>query len=79
VEHAFQLDVISDELLSIVAKRVSEAGDIRLGFSILLSAGLVAETAGKSKVDAEDVQSAVQSETRLEILKKIDDISRQIG
>lgn len=79
VEHAFQPDVISDELLNIVVKRAAEAGDIRLGFSILLSSGLAAETAEKSKINAEDVQSAVQSETRLEILKKIDDISRQIG
>ena len=70
MEHAFQPGVISDKLLNKVAKRTSEAGDIRLGFAILLSAGLAAERAGKSRIDETDVQSAVKNETKLEILKK---------
>lgn len=69
VEKAFQPGVISDKLLAIVAEISSKAEDIRLGFSILLSAGLFAEEAGKTKVNAEDVKSAIQSETRLEHIK----------
>jgi cell division control protein 6 len=78
VEHAFQPNVVSDELLSIVAKTASHTGDIRLGFSILLSAGLVAEVAGKSKIDAEDIQAAVESETRLGTLKKLEEIEKEV-
>ena len=79
IEHAFQPHVVSDELLSIVAKTASNAGDIRLGFAILLSAGLVAEVAKKSKIEAEDIQAAVQSEGRLETLKKLEEIDKQIS
>jgi Cdc6-like AAA superfamily ATPase len=79
IEHAFQPNVVSDELLSIVAKTASHTGDIRLGFSILLSAGLVAEVAGKSKIDAEDIQAAVKSETRLETLRKLEEIDKQVS
>jgi len=78
VEHAFKKGVISDKLLNRVAKISSKSGDIRSGFSILLSAGLSAERTGKSKIDAEDVQSAVKNATRLEILKKIDEIRKQV-
>jgi cell division control protein 6 len=78
VEHAFQPGVISNKLLNKVAVRTSKTGDIRLGFSILLSAGHAAETAGKSKIDAEDVESAVESETRVETLKKLDEIKKQV-
>jgi len=78
VEHAFQPSVISNKLLNTAAKIASKTGDIRLGFSILLSAGHAAETAGKSKVNAEDIQSAIESETRVETLKKIDEIKKQI-
>jgi Cdc6-like AAA superfamily ATPase len=78
VEHAFQPGAISGELLNTVAKKASKTGDIRLGFSILLSAGHAAEEAGKSKVNVEDIQSAVESETRLQTLKKLDEIKKQI-
>ncbi|MCK4424588.1 AAA family ATPase [Candidatus Bathyarchaeota archaeon] len=78
VEYAFQPGVISNKLLNKVAKIASKTGDIRLGFSLLLSAGHAAEVAGKSRIDAEDVQSAVESETRVETLKKIDEIHKQI-
>ena len=78
VEHAFQPGVIANELLNKVAKIASKTGDIRLGFSLLLSAGHAAEEAGKSKVNTEDIQSAIESETRVETLKKIDEIHKQI-
>ena len=78
VEHAFQPNVVSDELLNTAAKKASHTGDVRLGFSLLLSAGHATEEAGKSKIDAEDIQAAVESETKLQTLKKIDEIKKQI-
>jgi Cdc6-like AAA superfamily ATPase len=72
VEKALQNGTISDKLLNIIADVASKAKDIRLGFSTLLGAGLLAEKAGKTRVEAEDVKSAVQSETRLEQIKDQD-------
>lgn len=71
VEKALQPGAISDKLLRIVAEVASKAEDIRLGFSILLSAGLFAEEDGKNNIDIEDVESAVESETRLEHIKEL--------
>jgi cell division control protein 6 len=62
LEHAFQPKVISNKLLNTVAKAASESSDIRSGFSMLLSAGLAAESAEKSKIDGEDVQSAFKGD-----------------
>jgi len=69
VEKAFQPGAISHKLLDIVAEVASKAEDIRLGFSILLSAGLFAEEDGKINVEIEDVESAVESEMRLGRIK----------
>jgi len=69
VGKALQPGAISDKLLDIIAEVASKVEDIRLGFSILLSSGLLAEEAGKTKVDAEDIKLAIQSETRLEHIK----------
>jgi len=77
-EHAFKPGVITEKLLNIIATAASEAGDIRLGFHTLLSAALLAEKAGKQRIEDEDVQAALQGETKLEKLKKIEDIKRQI-
>ena len=78
VEKALQPDTISDKLLDIIAEAASKAEDIRLGFSILLSAGLYAEEDGKNKIEAEDINSAVDSETRVEQLKELDSIKKQL-
>lgn len=69
VEKAFQPNTLSDKLLTVVAETTSKAEDIRLGFSILISAGLFAERNGKTRVKAEDIQKAIESETRLEQIK----------
>jgi cell division control protein 6 len=68
-EKAFQHGAFSDKLLEIVAEVTSKAEDIRLGFCILLSAGLTAEEAGKTKVDAEDIRWAIKNETKLKYVK----------
>jgi len=71
VKNAFQPDAIPENLLNVVAKLTSEVGDLRLGFSILLSAGQSAERAGKTSITAEDIHSAIEAEKTTEILKAL--------
>ncbi|MCS7115416.1 MAG: AAA family ATPase [Nitrososphaerota archaeon] len=71
VKHAFHPSVLPDYLLDKVAEITSELGDIRLGFSILLSAGYSAERAGRAGITDEDIKSAIKSEETTEILKAI--------
>jgi len=78
LEHAFQPSVVSEELISAVAEAASNLTDIRLGFSMLSSAGLAAERAGREKVDIEDVESAIKSESKLDVLKKMDVLKKQL-
>ena len=78
VEHAFQPKAISNRLLNKVAETASESGDIRTGFSVLLSAGSTAERAEKSKIDSEDIQSASKGKRMIELLKKIQDIKSRV-
>jgi cell division control protein 6 len=78
VEQAFQPNIITNKLLDEVAKATAKRGDVRLGFHVLLSAGLLAEKAGKTRIEAEDVQAAVEGETELGILREIDRIRKQV-
>jgi len=78
VEKAFHSGAISSKLLGIITEATCKAEDIRLGFAILLSAGLLAEKAGKTKVDAEDVKVAIQSETRLELFQKLEILKKKV-
>jgi Cdc6-like AAA superfamily ATPase len=70
-EKAFQQGAFSDKLLEIVAEVTSKTEDIRLGFSILLSAGILAEKSGKTNVDAADIKSAIKNETKLGYIKSL--------
>lgn len=78
VEKAFNANTISDKLLEIVAETASKTGDIRAGFSILLTAGRIAEEKGKSRVEADDLQLAIESETRIELLQKLTELNKKI-
>lgn len=77
-EHSFQPGVVSEKLISAVAEAASNLADIRLGFSMLLSAGLAAERAGRETIDTEDVKSAIKSESKLDVLKKMDALKKQL-
>jgi len=77
-EHAFQPSSISEELIGDVAETTSNLRDIRLGFSIMLSAGLAAERAGRAKIEEKDIESAIRSESKLEALKKMDALKKQL-
>jgi cell division control protein 6 len=78
VKQAFQPNVITDRQLDEIAKTTAEKGDIRLGFHVLLTAALLAEKAGKTGIEVEDVQAGVEDETKLGILREIDRIKKQI-
>jgi cell division control protein 6 len=78
VENAFHPNAISGKLLDIVAEATSKAEDIRMGFAILLSAGLLAEKSGKTMIEAEDIKSAVQSETRMELFQKLEALKKKV-
>jgi len=78
VERAFQPNVISKKLLRIVAEAASTAGDIRLGFSILLSAGVLAEREGRARVDFGDVERATRNEAIMEQLQAIKDLKKKL-
>ena len=73
VEKAFQPGTFPNRLLDIVSDLASKAEDIRLGFSILLSAGFIAEENGRSRIESEDVEKAIKSETKLDTIKSMMD------
>ena len=44
-----------------VAEAASKAGDIRVGFSILLTAGYLAERDGRGKIKLDDLETAAKA------------------
>ena len=79
VRQAFHTSVLQDNLLDKVAEVTSELGDIRFGFSTLLSAGNTAERAGRTKITDEDIKSAIESEETIKILRKIGELEKTLG
>jgi Cdc6-like AAA superfamily ATPase len=57
-----------------IAKTISSDGDIRFGFRVLLTAGLIADRAGKKTIDTADIATAIEEESRVQELKKLDAI-----
>jgi cell division control protein 6 len=78
MENALKPGTITDKLLHIIATAASEAEDIRLGFRTLLSAALLAEKNRKQRIELEDVKIALEGETRIKKLKKMDEIRQQL-
>jgi len=77
-EHTFKPNTISDKLLTVIAKTVSKEADLRLGFRILLTAGLLADRAKKKTIDATDTASAIRQESNVQEIRKLDAIEDQI-
>lgn len=75
---ALHHDTISEELLITVAQTTAQAEDIRHGFAILLTAARIAEEKGKTRIEADDVQSATRSESLLGILKEMDALKQKL-
>jgi len=61
VEKAFQSRTVSRKILRRVAEAASKAGDIRVGFSILLTAGYLAERDGREKIELDDLETAAKA------------------
>jgi len=78
VEHAFKPGAITDKLLNTIAQATSEAGDIRLGFCILLLAAASADKARKRMIETEDVQVGIENGTSLGKIKKLNQMKKQL-
>jgi len=61
VERAFQPNTIPRKILRKVSEAASKAGDIRVGFSILLTAGYLAERDGRGKIGLDDLETAAKA------------------
>jgi Cdc6-like AAA superfamily ATPase len=55
---SFRPGVLDDEVLRRAAGFAAEANDIRAGFNVLLTAGLLAESQGHTRVDLIDLERA---------------------
>jgi cell division control protein 6 len=77
-EHTFKPGTTNDDCLAIIARAVNKAGDIRFGFRVLLTAGLLAEKARKQTIDTTDVTSAIKKERGVKDLKQLDAIKEQL-
>ncbi|RLF49530.1 MAG: orc1/cdc6 family replication initiation protein [Thermoplasmata archaeon] len=58
VELAYNYGTISEECMELIAEIAGEYGDARFAIELLLNAALIAEKAGKSVVEAEDIRHA---------------------
>ncbi len=57
-DRAFKPEAIDGEVLGEAAALAADMHDIRIGFNLLLTAGLLAESQGRSKVDLVDIKRA---------------------
>lgn len=75
---AFKPDAIADELLETVAKTTENLADIRLGLSILLTAGQLAEQAGRVRINRGDIESATKDAQTIKDLTTMDVLRKRI-
>jgi len=61
IEKAFQPDAIEEKHIDWLAEVASKVGDIRVCFNILLTAGLLAESEGKTKLEQEHFLNATKT------------------
>jgi len=61
IEKAFQPRTVSRKILRRVAEAASKAGDIRVGFSVLLTAGYLAERDRRGKISLDDLETAAKA------------------
>ncbi len=77
-ESTFKPNTVPHRSLAMIAKTISSDGDIRLGFRVLLTAGLIADRAGKKTIDTADIATAIEEESRVQKLKKLDAIEEEL-
>jgi len=61
IERAFQPDTVEEKHIDWLAEVASKVGDVRVCFNILLTAGLLAECEGKTKLEKEHFHSATKT------------------
>jgi len=61
IERAFQHGAVEEKHINWLAEAASKVGDIRICFNILLTAGLLAECEGKTKLEREHFLSAAKT------------------
>jgi len=61
VERAFQSGAVEEKHIDWLAEVLSEVGDVRVCFNILLTAGLLAECEGKTKLEQEHFLNATKT------------------
>ncbi|HML03577.1 MAG TPA: hypothetical protein VK487_09435 [Candidatus Bathyarchaeia archaeon] len=77
-EHTVKPGTITDRNLDKIAKAGSQEGDIRLGFRILLTAGMLAEKADEQTIEAADITLAIKKEREVKDLRQLDAIEDQL-
>ncbi len=75
---AFHPNTIKEKLLEEVTKVASETEDIRLGFTILLTAGYLAEEQRQSEITEKDIHAAIKNETIIGHLQRMDELEHQL-
>ncbi|MCW4019967.1 MAG: AAA family ATPase [Candidatus Bathyarchaeota archaeon] len=78
VRKALRTGVLSNSLLPSVSKIASKAEDMRLGFSIILLAGRLAENAGKEAIGSEELNEAAKSESKPKRIKDLIEERRRL-
>jgi len=69
-EHPFQPEAYSEDALQLAAEVVELIKDIRMGFAVLLTAGLSAKKAGRTKISRKDAASAIKNEAEKELIRR---------
>lgn len=68
--YALQPGACNGEALQLIAEVVEVMGDMRMGFAILLTAGALAEKAGRTKISMKDIAAAIENEAEKEVLRR---------
>jgi Cdc6-like AAA superfamily ATPase len=71
VEKALQPRAISKDLIKYLAKFTSKAEDIRLGFSIITSAGRIAENQERKTIETKDIADTANIEDKMKQIKEL--------
>ena len=78
VERAIKPNTVADKMLTIIAKTANDAGDIRFGFRILLTATMLADKVRRKMIEAGDIASAAEDENRVRKLKVYETLRDQL-
>ncbi|WP_435348366.1 ORC1-type DNA replication protein [Haloarchaeobius sp. HRN-SO-5] len=75
IERGFQDEVVSTEVLDLVAEFTAETGDLRVGIDLLRRAGLHAEMRASRTVEREDVEAAYEKSKYVHLRRSLEGLS----